>query len=130
MDPHVDRGLLLRVMTVAEFLEIWRDAIRAAELADRLSAMATDAAALADIEAETAADLAQLAEAAAEAASRAAARARAVATEASQRAGDMRSGRLADAQNKAAEMRQIETDAAAAYHDAERRVRETDSQKV
>jgi hypothetical protein len=114
-------------MTVPEFLEIWRDAIRAAELADRLSAMATDAAASADLEAETAADLAQLAEAAAEAATRAAARARTVATEAAQRAGDMRSGRLADAQTKATEMRQLETDAASAYHDAERKARAADT---
>lgn len=63
-----------------ELLEMWRDAMRAAELADRLARVAAETLATADQKQLDAESLADLAEQASEAADRAAVRARTVAT--------------------------------------------------
>lgn len=69
-------------VTTSQLRSAWQDAVRAAELAERLAAAAAEAARAADIRATSAIDIAELAEQAAAAAERAALRARAVATEA------------------------------------------------
>src|SRR5690606_15920188 len=61
-----------------ELLNAWRDATRAAELAQRLATSAADALARADVQATESAEIARLAEQAADAAGRAADRARTV----------------------------------------------------
>ena len=110
-------------VTTADLLTAWRVAIRAAELAERLAAAAADAAAQADVRALGSAEVAELAERAAEAATRAAEKARTAATEAAELAGSLRETGIPVAEANVAGMRRIETDAAAAYHDAEERVR-------
>lgn len=110
-------------LTTADLLTAWRDAIRAAELAERLATAATEAAAQADVRALGSAEIAALAERAAEAAARAAERAQAAATEAAELAGSLREAGIPAAEANVADMRRIETDAAAAYHDAEERAR-------
>ena len=112
-------------VTTADLLTAWRDAIRAAELAERLVTAATQAASQADVRALGSADIAALAERAAEAADRAAERARAAATEAAELAAFLRDSGIPGAEANVADMRRIETDAAA-YHDAEVRARRGD----
>jgi len=77
-------------LSADQLLEMWRDATRAAELADRLAAVAADNLASADRKAFDAASVADLAEQASEAADRAAARAREVAITARRLAEDTR----------------------------------------
>jgi hypothetical protein len=108
-------------VTTADLLTAWRDAIRAAELAERLAAAAAEAAAQADVRALASDEIAALAERAAEAATHAAERARTAATEAAELARSLRETGIAAAEESVADMRRIETDAAAAYHDAEER---------
>ena len=106
-------------VTTADLPHAWRDAIRAAELAERLAPAATEAAAQADVRALASAELGSLAERAAEAATRAAERARTAAAEAAELAASLRGSGIPAAEANVADMRRIETDAAAAYHDAE-----------
>jgi hypothetical protein len=73
-----------------ELLGVWRDTVRAADLADRLAAAAIDASRQADLRAEVAEEVARLAEQAADATSRAAERARAAAEEAAAGARSLR----------------------------------------
>jgi hypothetical protein len=115
-------------VTTADLLEAWRDAIRAAELAERLATAATEAAAAAqaDVRALDSTEIAALAERAAEASARAAERARTAATEAAELAGSLRETGIPAAEANVAAMRRIEADAAVAYHDAEGGVRRDD----
>jgi hypothetical protein len=108
-------------VTTADLLTAWRDAIRAAELAERLAAAAAEAAAQADVRAAGSAEIAALADRAAQAATRAAERARIAATEAAELAASLRETGIPAAEANVAGMRRIETEAAAAYHDAEER---------
>ena len=57
--------------TTAELLDAWRDATRASELAERLSAVASDAAELAERNAAASTEIARMAERAASSAERA-----------------------------------------------------------
>jgi hypothetical protein len=106
-------------VTIADLLTAWRDATRAAELAERLAVAASEASAHADARALGSAELAELAERAAEAAGRAADRARAVATEAAELARSLRETGIPAAESSVASMRRIEMEAASAFHDAQ-----------
>jgi hypothetical protein len=88
--------------TAAELLEMWREATRAAELADRLAFEAAEKLANADQKALDAEALADLAEQASEAADRAAVRARDVATAARAHAGETRDAERAATRDLAA----------------------------
>jgi hypothetical protein len=103
-----------------ELLDAWRDTVRAAELAERLAADATEASRQADIHAAASAEIADLADKAAAAAARAAERARAAATEAAATARRRRDRELPDAHARAALTRQCEVDAAATYKQSQR----------
>lgn len=111
-------------MTTADLLEQWREATRAAELAERLAKMATEAAERADQNAIASEEIARMAEQAAEAAERAARTAREAADRASAFAEESRSGRVADADQAALETRAEEGAARDRYHEAERAARE------
>ena len=85
------------VVTAAELLEQWREASRAAELAERLANLASETAERADQGAIAAEEIARMAERAAKAADRAATSGRRAAERAAAFARDNRTGRLADA---------------------------------
>jgi hypothetical protein len=80
--PFTLAAMIEDPMTTADLLEAWRDATRAAELAERLAKLAAESAKRADITAETAEEIATLAEGAAQAAIGAADRARGAAVDA------------------------------------------------
>ena len=105
-------------MKTAELLTAWRDAVRAAELAERLAATAVQAADDADLRAVASAELADLAEQAAAASTRAAAQATAAAAQAASLAKALREGRLTDARRTAESADTAESEARTAYHDA------------
>jgi hypothetical protein len=105
-----DRG-----MSKAELLAVWRDAVRASELAERLAAIAADAAAQADLRSGVSAEIADLAEQAAESATRAAARAREAATHAAELAKSLHDDGVPAADKTLESARQIESDARTAY---------------
>ena len=110
-------------MTTADLLSAWRDAVRAADLAERLAVVASEAAARADVRASDAEEIATLAEHVAEAASQAALRARAVATETARVAHELRTGDTA-ASADSVTSRERQVAAGQAYHDAEARSRD------
>ena len=85
-DPH-HRKVDLEVMSTAELLDAWRDASRAAELAERLAELARAAAIKGDRDANTAHEIATLAEEVAASAERAAQAARDAARTAADEAG-------------------------------------------
>jgi len=72
-----------------DLLNAWRDATRAAELAERLATIAAETLARADVRAAESAEIARLAEQAADSAATAAARSRLVATEAARHAHEL-----------------------------------------
>ena len=109
--------------TTDELLTAWRDAIRAAELAERLATMAAETAALADLNASVTEEIAQLAEQAGASATAAAARARVAADDAKSKARKSHDGQLADADDAKRATREFEAAARAAYHDAEAKAR-------
>jgi methyl-accepting chemotaxis protein len=104
-----------RAPTKADLLAAWREAVRAAELAERLAAAATEASEQAGFRATISAELAELAERAAESAQRAAERARAVATEARDVATRLRNA-VPDAEGTAEAARELESEAKTAYN--------------
>lgn len=108
-------------MTTADLLNAWRDAVRAAELAERLSTAAATAVEDAEGRAIASAELAHLAEQAAAAAARAAARAAATATEAAALANALREGALPEARRTVDSANATEVDARAALREAEAR---------
>jgi hypothetical protein len=83
-------GAVIEDGDTEELLGVWRDTVRAADLADRLAAAAIETSRQADLRSEVAEAVAQLAEQAAEATSRAAGRARAAADEAAEGARSLR----------------------------------------
>jgi hypothetical protein len=109
MGPVIEDG------DTEELLGVWRDTVRAADLADRLAAAATEASRQADLRSGVAEEVARLAEQAAEATSRAAGRARAAADEAAEGARSRRE-EATQAPRTADLARREEADAAAAYH--------------
>ena len=111
-------------MTTADLLEKWREATRAAELADRLARIATESTERADRGAVAAAEIARMAELAAKAADRAAKTARKASDRAAAFAMENRAGALGDAEQAVTDSRAEETLARDLYHDAERLARE------
>ncbi len=107
------------VVTTADLLTAWRDATRAAELAERLARMAAEAAETADRSALASAEIAKLAERAATAAERAALSARRAAQRAAQFAAETRDHRLQDADEVVIQVRAEEAAAQDAYHRSE-----------
>lgn len=110
-------------VATADLLEAWREASRAAELADRLSELAHTSADRADLSATAAEEVATLAEQVAKVAAAAATRARAVAMEARAVARKSQDGPLTGADREQAGTRAVEAEARDAYHDAETEAR-------
>jgi hypothetical protein len=106
----------------ADLLAAWRDATRAAELADRLAGMASEAADTADRSAMASEEIARMAERAAKAADRAATSAREAAKRAAALATESRERRLVDADTLVASARADESAARDAYHRRESEV--------
>jgi hypothetical protein len=104
----------------AELLEAWRDATRAAELAERLAAEALKAAENADGDAVETEEIATLAESAAGAAERAASSARAAATGAHEMARGPHNAELAEAGQAALAARAFEADSQDRSHTVDR----------
>jgi hypothetical protein len=104
-------------VTATELLDAWRDALRAAELAERLASSALRAADRGDRDAATAEELAVLAEDAATAAERAARAAREAATKAATDAKGLRAD-LTAADQAAADAQSAAGDAPGRYQDA------------
>jgi len=111
-------------MTTADLLEAWREATRAAELAERLAGVATESADRAETHALASEEIADLAEQAAAAATRAAERARNVATRARELASDISNDQVPATGNTLKEARAVESDARDQYHEAERKARQ------
>jgi hypothetical protein len=107
------------VVSTADLLSAWRDATRAAELADRLARLASEAADTADRSAMASEDIAKMAERAARAADRAAVSARAAAKRAAEFAAETRASRLRDADEVVSRARADEAAARDAYHRSE-----------
>jgi hypothetical protein len=120
--PH-PVGVFDEVMSPQELLEQWREATRAAELAERLAKLAAQSVERADRDAAAAEDLAKLAKRAAQAAERAAASASRTAEQASAFARESRAGTLVDAEQAVADTKADEATARDRYQDAERGAR-------
>jgi hypothetical protein len=106
-------------MTTSDLLEAWREAVRAADLAERLAKLALEAVQTADVNAGASAEIATMAQEAADAAQRAADTARMASERASALAETARSERFADAERDATDARESATRAGAFYHKAE-----------
>jgi hypothetical protein len=102
----------------ADLLNIWREAVRAAELAERLASNAAEAYAAAGTRAEASTELAELAQQAADAAARAAERAGTAAARAAELAKQLEVSDVPAAERTVDAANSIEADARAAYHDA------------
>lgn len=111
-------------MSTADLLEQWREATRAAQLAERLAELAKASVERCDRDAVTAREIAKMAERAAKHAERAAHAAREAANRASAFADENRSVRLADADSIATDSRTEEEAARERFHEAERNARE------
>ena len=118
------RGMEEEVLTTQDLLEQWRDATRAAELAERLARLAAESAARADEATVGALEIARMAERAAKAAERAARSARKAADPAAAFAHENRLVTLADADQSVVDTRSQEAIARVRYHEAEREARE------
>lgn len=103
-------------VTKAELLAAWRDAVRAAEMAERLASVAAEAASQADLRAAVSGEIAELAERTAELAQRAAERARAVAIETATLAKSLHEEGVSSADGTLNSAKGVEADAQAAYH--------------
>lgn len=110
-------------MKPADLLNAWRDAVRAAELAERLATVAAEASFAADERAIDTAELANLAEQAAASATRAAERARATATAAATFANQLRDEQVPDARRTVDSTQTAENEARTAFHESEEQVR-------
>ena len=118
------RGMEDEILTTQDLLEEWREATRAAELAERLAKLASESATRADQAAVGAEEIARMAERAAKASERAAASARKAANQAAACARDNRAGTLANADHSVLATRAEESTARDRYHEAERIARE------
>ena len=105
-------------MSTGELLDAWRDASRAAELAERLAEVARNAVDKGERDAASTEEIATLAEEVAASASRAAAAAREAARIAASEALSLREG-LEGADRSATDARTAEGSARDRYHDAE-----------
>lgn len=112
------------VLTTHDLLEQWREATRAADLADRLAKLAAESTARADQAAISADEIARMAERAARAAERAAMSARKAAERATRFARDNRAGTLADADQTVNDTKAEEASARTRYHQAEQAARD------
>jgi hypothetical protein len=110
-------------VTTADLLAAWREATRAAELAERLASEALAISHEADVTALESAELAELAAQAAAAAQRAADRARQLADRTADKALTEQQ-RQQEAQQAATSARSAEDDARADYHKAQRRTQD------
>ena len=122
--PRVDEERL----TTADLLEQWREATRAAELAERLAKLARTSVERSDRDSVAAQEIAKIAERAARHAERTAKIAREASDRALAFASENRAGYLAEAEATADDTRQEEMAARDRYRDAERvaRVRQGD----
>jgi hypothetical protein len=110
--------------TTAELLEVWREATRAAELAERIAEIASETARQADRNAAASEEIAKLAEGASKAAERAAQKARTAANHARRLANANRDVGLQDARAIAVSARAEEERTRNVYHAAEREARQ------
>lgn len=111
-------------MTTSELLEQWREATRAAELAERLAKLAKTSVERSDRDLIGAQEIAKIAERAAKHAERAAKIAREAAERATAFAAENRSGYLADAEAAVVSTREEEAAARGRYHEAEAAARD------
>ena len=111
-------------LTTADLLMQWREATRAAELAERLAEVATRAADQSDASALASEQIARMAEKAAVAAERASRSARNAATRAASLATENRSTRLREADEAVVSARASEAEARVRYEQAHRAGRE------
>jgi len=107
-----------------DLLEQWREATRAADLAERLAKLAAESVERSDHGAAAAEDIARMAERAAKSSDRAAKFARQAAQRAAAFAAENRTGTLAPADDTLVLTRAQETAARERYHEAERTARE------
>ena len=110
-------------MTTSDLLEAWREATRAAELAERLATIALTAAEDAERNAMASEEIAEMAERAAEAAQHAAETARRAAARAREFATSARDSKLRDADHDVVEARAAAERAGKMYHKAEAEAR-------
>jgi hypothetical protein len=107
-------------MTVGELREQWREAARAAELADRLAHEATESVTQLQKDARSAAEIADMAERVAQYAERAAVSARQAANRAAELVAESRGAKWVDAQETAFTARADEETARRRYKEARR----------
>jgi methyl-accepting chemotaxis protein len=112
------------VLTRADLLEQWRDAARAAQLAERLAKGAAESVERADEAAAGAEEIARIAEGVAKAAEEASQAARAAADRAAALAREAREVILPDADRSLVDTKSEEASARVRYHDAKREARE------
>jgi hypothetical protein len=117
-------------VTKADLLAAWRDAVRAAEMAERLATAAAQAAEQAGVRAEVSSEIADLAERAAESAQRAAERARTAATEAAEMARSLRDEGVPGADKTVRAARDLEDHARVAYNSSDEDDRRSDVWKA
>ena len=110
-------------LTTADLLEQWREATRAAELAERLAKLAQTSVERSDRDAVAAQEIAKIAETAARHAERAAKIARQASNRALEFASENRSGYLAEADSAVTDTREEESLARNRFHDAENAAR-------
>jgi hypothetical protein len=110
-------------MSTAELLEQWREATRAAELAERLAGLAKASVERSDRDAVAAQEIAKMAQRAARHAENAARVAREAAERATAFAAENRTETLAEADDAVTATRDEERVARETYHEAERKAR-------
>jgi murein L,D-transpeptidase YcbB/YkuD len=118
MSDRDNQPLDLFTVKPADALNAWRDAVRAAELAERLASSAAEAAEAADLRAEASSELAEMAQQAADASTRAAERARVTATEAAALASRLREQGIPAAKRTVDSANAVELEARAAYQES------------
>ena len=119
-----DAAVIDEPLSPSELLDQWRDATRAAELAERLAQVARVSAERSDKDSVAAQEIAKIAERAAKHAERTARIAREASDRAMAYAQENRGANLANAETSAAETRDSEAAARDRYHEAERAARE------
>jgi hypothetical protein len=116
--------MLEEPVTTSELLEQWREATRAAELAERLAKLANESAERAEQSASAAREIATMAERSAEAAERAAEMARSAAERATAFADGASAAHVSDSDDAVTATKAEEAAARDRYHEAEAVARE------